>query len=144
MYTTLQTLHSYWAYLTLLVLVLASVNAIIGYAGNKEFALGKDFRISLFAFIFCHIQLTLGLILYFVSPNFGAWAQGGVMGNSLLRLLLVEHPFTNILAIALITIGWSRHKKATSSKAKFKSIAVFYTIGLLLILSRIPYELWLD
>jgi hypothetical protein len=46
------------------------------------------------------------------------------------------------LAITLITIGWSKHKKATTSGAKFKCIAIFYGLGLLLILSRVPWSLW--
>ncbi|MBL7471933.1 hypothetical protein [Robertkochia sediminum] len=144
MYTYLNTLHSYWAYFTLFILVVAVINAVAGLSSNKEYTMAKDLRIGLFALIFSHIQLVLGLILYFVTPLFEAWKAGGVMGDSLLRLLLVEHPFVNILAIALITIGWSKHKKETTSKGKFKKIAVFYGLGLVLILSRIPYHLWFD
>ena len=68
--------------------------------------------------------------------------MGGL--NSASRLLALEHPFTNIIAIALITIGWSRHKKKTDDTAKFKSIAIFYGLGLLLILSRIPLGQWFN
>lgn len=142
MYTYLNTLHSYWAYLTLFILVIAVINAIAGLSSNKEYTMAKDLRIGLFALIFSHIQLLLGLALYFFTPRFAAWQTGGVMGDSLLRLLLVEHPFVNILAIALITVGWSKHKKQETSKGKFKSIALFYGIGLVLILSRIPYDIW--
>ena len=142
MYTYLNVLHSYWAYLTLFILVVAVLNAVSGLSSNREYTMAKDLRIGLFALIFTHIQLVLGLILYFVTPRFSAWQTGGVMGDSLLRLLLVEHPFINIIAIALITVGWSRHKKMEASKSKFKSIAVFYGIGLLLILLRIPYDIW--
>ncbi|MCM5662050.1 hypothetical protein [Galbibacter mesophilus] len=144
MYTALNHLHSYWAYFTLLVLAIAFLNAMVGYFKNKDFSMAKDLRISLFALIFTHIQLLIGLILYFVSPRFSAWQDGGVMGNDLLRLILIEHPFTNIIAVALITIGWSKHKKEVSSKRKFGKIALFYGIGLFLILLRIPYMLWFD
>jgi len=67
---------------------------------------------------------------------------GSVMKDSALRLLAVEHPTTNILAIILITIGWSRHKKAATDTGKYKSIAIFYGIGLVLLLSRIPWGQW--
>lgn len=142
MYTYLNVLHSYWAYFTLFILVIAVLNAIAGLSSNKQYTMAKDLRIGLFALIFSHIQLVLGLILYFVSPRFSAWQAGGVMSDSLLRLLLVEHPTVNILAIALITVGWSKHKREETSKGKFKKIAVFYGIGLVLILSRIPYDIW--
>jgi hypothetical protein len=64
------------------------------------------------------------------------------MSDKALRLTSLEHPLLNLIAIALITIGWVKHKKATTSKLKFKSFAVFYTLGLLLILARIPWHLW--
>jgi len=125
--------------------LLASVNAIIGFTGNKDFK-NKDLRISLFGLIFSHIQLLIGLILYFVSPRFGLWSEagmGGIMKDSISRLYLVEHPTINIIAIVLITIGWSKHKKQETTKKIFGKIALFYTIGLLLILSRIPWSNWL-
>lgn len=140
----LQTAHSYLAYIVLAVLIIAVVNAIMGYRGDKLFTLEKDFRISLFALILSHLQLLLGLILYFVSANgFNAIRTLGMGGlNAAARLLALEHPLINILAIALITIGWSRHKKFMEARKKFKSIALFYGLGLLLILSRIPWTQW--
>ncbi|WP_461533117.1 hypothetical protein [Sinomicrobium sp.] len=141
-----QTLHSYWAYLTLAMLVIAAINAIMGYFNSKPYIMGKDLRISLFALIFTHIQFLIGLVLYFVSERFSLWSElgvGGVMKNELARLLLVEHPLTNILAIILITIGWSKHKKIENAKGKFGKIAFFYTLGLVLLLARIPWDQWL-
>jgi len=145
MYETIQVLHSYWAYLVLLILVLATGNAIIKSIGGKEYS-AKDFRISLFTLIVSHIQLLIGLILYFVSPRlalFGELGMGGVMGDSINRLYLVEHPLINIIAVALITIGYSKHKKKLTSAPKLKTIAIFYSIALILFLSRIPWDAWL-
>ena len=142
---TLIFLHSYLAYAVLLVLVLAFVNALKGWGTRKEmFSLDKDFRLSLFALILSHIQLLLGLGVYFTSAKgLNAIQELGMGGlNSAARLLAVEHPFINILAIVFITIGWSKHKKVMSATSKFKRIAIFYGIGLLLILSRIPWGQW--
>jgi hypothetical protein len=69
--------------------------------------------------------------------------MGAVMKNSDYRLYLVEHPFTNILAILLITVGWSLHKKQTSDTKKFSRIGVFYLLGLVFLLSRIPWDVWI-
>ncbi len=144
MYETIQILHSYLAYVALAVLLFAVANAITGLVGKRIFNMNKDLRLSLFALILCHIQLLIGLILYFISPNgFSAIQEFGMGGlTSAARLLAVEHPTVNILAIVAITIGWSRHKKFVEGDKKFKSIAVFYGIGLLLILSRIPWNQW--
>ena len=138
-YTFLQKFHSGWAYLVLILLVFVIVNSIIGLTSKKEFA-PKDRKIALFGLIGSHIQLLVGLILYFVSPlGFNSLGQ---MSDKALRLTSLEHPLLNLIAIALITIGWVKHKKATKSELKFKSFAVFYTLGLLLILARIPWHLW--
>ena len=144
MYDVVFNLHSYWAYFVLLILIIAVVNALIKTFGNKEYT-AKDFRISLFTLIVSHIQLLIGLVLYFVSPRFELWSElgGKVMSNSIARLYLVEHPFVNIIAIALITIGYSKHKKKLTSQSKLKTIAIFYTIALVLFLSRIPWDAWL-
>ena len=112
--TFIQKFHSGWAYLAIALLVFAVVNSFIGKSS--------------------------GIILYFVSP-LGS-ASFGQMSDKALRLTSLEHPLINIIAIVLITIGWSKHKKATESVAKFKSIALFYGLGLVLILSRIPWSLW--
>jgi hypothetical protein len=79
-------------------------------------------------------------VLWFTSPI--GKAALGQMSNSALRLTAMEHPLINIIALVLITIGWSKHKKEESSNGKFKKIAYLYAIGLVLILSRIPWSLW--
>ena len=139
MYEFIQKLHSGWAYIALLLLVIAVINAVMGMSSKKEF-LPKDRKISLFGLIGVHVQLLIGLILYFVSPL--GLESLGQMSDKMLRLTSMEHPLINIIGIALITIGWSKHKKTTDSTAKFKAITVFYGLGLLLILLRIPWSLW--
>jgi hypothetical protein len=140
MYTILQKFHSGWAYVALLVLVIAVINAIIGMSSKKEFT-AKDRKIALFGLIGTHVQLLVGLILYFVSPK--GLASLGQMSDKALRLTSLEHPLINLIAITLITIGWSKHKKLTTSESKFKTFSIFYGLGLVLILSRIPWSLWL-
>ena len=143
MYEFIQKFHSGWAYLALLVLVVAVVNSLIGMFSKKEFT-SKDRKIALFALIAIHIQLLVGIILYFVSPNglnmIKAAGMGGLTADS--RLLALEHPLINIIAIVLITIGWSKHKKSITNESKFKTFSIFYGLGLVLILSRIPWKIW--
>lgn len=144
MYDTIQTIHSYWAYLALILLVLAIGNGFLGISRNREF-LEKDRKISLFAMIATHIQLIIGIILLFLSPYWKSLMElgmGEAMGNSLVRLYTVEHPLTNVIAIILITTGWSMHKNKTVPIEKFKNIAYLYFAGLLLLLSRIPFNAW--
>lgn len=139
----MKNVHSYWAYLVLLILIFAVVNAIIGLVQKKQFT-DKDLRIGLFGLIVSHIQLLIGLGWYFMSPWYKALKDNAseVMADKAARLLAVEHPLMMIIAIVLITIGWSKHKKKTEDAAKFKTFTIFYGIALLLILSRIPWSNW--
>jgi len=138
--------HSYLAYVVLAILVVAVVNALTGLSGKRMFTLERDFRISLFALIISHLQLLVGLVLYFLSPNgLQAISRLGMGGmNAEARLLALEHPLINIVAVVLITIGWSRHKKFMEGNKKFRAISIFYGLGLLLLLSRIPWGTWLS
>ena len=140
MYEFIQQAHSVWAYFVIALLFIAIINSLIGLSSKREFV-ASDRKLALFALIFTHIQFLFGLVLYFVSPL--GKAVLGQMKDPALRLTSLEHPLINIIAIILITIGWSKHKKLTTSNAKFKTFAIFYTLGLILILSRIPYKLWL-
>ena len=140
MYEFLKEFHSGWAYIALVLLVVAVINAFMGMFSKKEFT-ARDRKIAIFGLIGTHTQLLIGLILYFVSPL--GFSSLGQMSDKVLRLTSLEHPLINIIAITLITIGWSKHKKLITSESKFKTFSIFYGIGLLLILSRIPWSMWL-
>jgi len=139
-------LHSGWAYITLIILVFAVVNAVIGLSSKKEFK-DKDLRISLFTLIVSHIQLIIGFLALFVSTQFSFVLENGMgaaMKEPTIRLFVIEHPLMMILAIVLITMGFSKHKKQTTDAGKFKTIALYYGLGLLFVLSRIPWNQWIS
>lgn len=136
--------HSYWAYLVLVLLIVSFVTALIGATQHKKFT-DKNLRVYLFTLITAHIQLILGFLAYYFSAFYEtmrAVGMGEIMKMKEARLLMVEHPLMMILAIVSITIGWSKHKKQTTDKGKFKTIAIFYGIALVLVLSRIPWSQW--
>ncbi len=137
---TIQSIHSTLAYAVLTVLIIAVINAFVGLSSKRNFK-PNDRSLSLVALIFCHIQLVVGLILWAVSP-LGKEAMSQ-MSNAAMRLTALEHPLVNIIAIVFITIGWSKHKKEESSNGKFKKIGIGYALGLILLLSRIPWSNWL-
>ncbi len=141
----LKNIHSYWAYLVLIILSLATVNAMAGLITKREYK-PKDFRLALLGLITTHLQFVFGLLLYFISGKI-QWFNSDItikeiMKSADLRLYNVEHPLVMIVSIALLTIGYSKHKKKLVSGPKFKFLAIFYSIALLLILSRIPWKYW--
>ena len=142
MYSVIKILYSYWSYLVLLVLIYAIFNALMGKIKGKDFE-SKDLRISLFGLIFSHFQLLIGLMLYSVSPLLNQWSKLSIvnlMSNRQIRFYLVEHPSLNIIAIVLITVGWSVHQKQSDPGKKFLRIAIFYGLGLLLTVMRIHWK----
>lgn len=141
MYEIIQKLHSGFAYLAFLLLVIAVVNSFIGLFSKKDFS-ERDRKIALFGLAAIHTQLLIGFIVYFVSPlGFSALGQ---MKDAALRLTSLEHPLINIIGIVLITIGWMKHKKLTTSESKFKTFSIYYGLGLVLILSKIPWGSWFN
>ena len=105
----LKMLHSGWAYITLLILIIAVANAIIGLSSKKEFK-EKDLRIPLFALIVSHIQLLIGFIAFFTSTQFEFLRENGmgeVMKESDIRMVVIEHPLMMIIAAVLLVAGSS-------------------------------------
>lgn len=143
MYTGLVHLHSFLAYLVLLGLIICIVYAMVGALSGKEFT-EKDRKIGLIGLIITHVQFLVAIILYFTSPLGFFNLSGETMGDSMARLYALEHPLINIIAVVLITIGYSKAKKSTISKSRFRHIYIFYGIGFILILSRIPWASWLN
>ena len=134
MYTGLVHAHSGLRWLVLVLLLAAVFVSISRWQGNKPFTDGNR-KLYLFTLISVHLQLVLGLILYFISPkvNFDA------LSNKVIRFYTVEHSSIMLLAIVLITVGYSRGKRASSDTQKHRLVGIFYGIGLGLILVGIPW-----
>lgn len=144
METGLNHLHSGFRYLVLLFLILAVADAAMAISSGKGFT-KKSKLFSLLGLIFCHIQLLAGLALYFISAKgYNALSVEGVMKDANMRFFAVEHISMMIIAIALITIGYSRAKRQEDDKRKSKTILIFYGIGLVLIFAMIPWPFLKD
>ncbi len=141
MYIGLKHLHSYLAYLLLAALIFSIVYVIIQFVGKKSFT-EKVRKVTLVGFIATHLQLLIGLVLYLISPvglsNFSSEA----MSESLSRLYVLEHPLTMLIGIILVSIGYIKAKKPGDDARRFRTIIVFYGLGLILMLSRIPWSVW--
>ncbi len=140
MYTGLLHLHSSLRYVLLIVIIAAIIKGFDGWLNKKEFT-GTDNKLGLFTLIFAHTQLLVGLILYFISPivQSALSDMGGAMKDTTLRFWAVEHISLMIIAIVLITIGRVSSKKAATAVQKHKKAAIFFLIGLILILISIPW-----
>ncbi|MBC7615464.1 MAG: cytochrome B [Pedobacter sp.] len=130
-YEILKNAHSGWRYVVIILLLIAVINAVMGWMGNKSYTEGNR-KLNVFTLISAHIQLVFGVILYFLSP-----LTKGPMADAMYRYWKVEHVVMMVLAIVLITIGNAKSKKGIDGVAKHKSIAIFFGIALIIIVVAI-------
>lgn len=133
-YQIFKYLHSGLRFVVLALIVVAILQALAGWLGNKTYSQGNR-KLNMFAMISAHTQFLFGLILYFVSPfvQFGA----NTMKEATTRYWTVEHIAMMLFAIVLITIGHSKSKKATLPALKHRAIAIFYILAVLVIIVAI-------
>lgn len=135
MYNGLLHAHSGLRWVVLILLLVSIFNA---FSKKKNGTWGAgDKKMALFTLIFTHIQLLIGIGIYFQSAKVSF--ASGVMTDGFARFYTVEHVLGMIIAIALITIGYSKSKRADTDTKKFGAVATFYLIGLILILASIPW-----
>jgi len=134
MYTGLVHAHSLLRYFILIALVVVIIKAIIGLVNKQPY--GKwDNKLGLYLFIFTHMQLLVGLILYVVSPfvKFGP----DTMSDKATRYWTVEHIFAMLVAVVLITLARTTSKRMASDDAKHKRMAIFNFVALAVIIAVI-------
>jgi hypothetical protein len=119
-------------------LVCSIYRATRGYFKHSAFS-KLDNEVRHWTATICHLQLTLGIILYTQSnlvKYYWAHVRDAVWE---LTFFSVIHILLMLTAIVLITIGSSKAKRMTTDKEKFKTILIWYSIGLLIILVAIPW-----
>jgi len=125
----LKSAHSGWRYVVFLLLVIAVIKALSGWFGNKTYTEG-DRKLNIFTLISAHIQLLIGLVLYFSE----GWYKLSSAGAPAVRYFKMEHISMMIIAIILITVGNAKSKKVADAIAKHRTIAVFFGLALILII----------
>jgi hypothetical protein len=139
-YNIILNVHHYLAFLALILLAWASINGFMGKGSERIFD-ERSRKINLFALISTHTMFLLGIGLLFASPlaKMAFQDMGAAMKDATLRKMVVEHPVTNIIAVALATVGNAK-SKGGSHGARYKASFIYFGIALILILSRLPYD----
>ncbi len=132
--------HSGLRWIVLILLLAAIFKSLMKWRSNVNYSEG-DRKINLFAMISMHVQLLLGAALWFMNLNLGTKVRftADMMKDPIARFFTMEHNVMMLIAIALVTIGHAKSKKATDDAKKHKTIFIYYLIGLLLVLAAIPW-----
>ncbi|UBM58564.1 hypothetical protein LAG90_17310 [Marinilongibacter aquaticus] len=140
MYPTLLALHSLVRWFVLMSLLFSLYRAYRGWFGKKAFT-KFDNSLRHWTATIAHIQLLIGLGLYFISPIVDYFLHnfGEAVHQREIRFFGMEHSLVMCTAIVLITIGSAKAKRKSTDIEKFKTMAIWYSLVLLLILSSIPW-----
>ena len=140
MYTHLLALHSFFRWIVLAALLIAIIRSWQGWLGNKQYTKQDNILRNITASA-AHIQLILGVWLYIISPVVGYFLSNfkDAVHDRQIRFFGMEHSIMMLLGIVIITIGSAKAKRKAADKDKFKTMAIWFTIGLLVILSSVPW-----
>ena len=138
MYKLLIVLHSYVRWFVLLSLIIAVFKACSGYFSNKAFT-KSDNAVRHWAATVAHIQLMIGMILYFQSPVIKYFFKNTNRAGAEYSFFGVIHGSFMLVAIIIVTIGSAMAKRKETDKAKFKTMLLWYSLALVIIFVAIPW-----
>jgi hypothetical protein len=109
----------------------------------------RDFTPSLvrqnkIAIMLTHIQVLVGLVMLFGFHLDQFSEMGTLMKDSALRFKFIEHPVTMLIGAVLVTVGSAKSKRGSDDASKSKAIVIWFGIGFLLMLSRLPWAEFLQ
>ena len=140
MYQTLTFFHNYVRWLVVATLLYALYRAYKGYVSQSEFS-KADNAVRHWTATISHIQLMIGMVLYFQSPivnYFMANFKEAVNDFNTVFFGLI-HSSLMLTAIVLITIGSAKSKREQTDKEKFKTMLIWFLIALVIIFIAIPW-----
>ncbi|WP_207421400.1 hypothetical protein [Desertivirga brevis] len=139
MYSSLLSLHSLFRWLVVISLIFSILFSYFGLVNNKPFSKSVN-TIRHWTATIAHLQLMIGLTLYFQSPliklQISDSGDGLISEQYFFRYL---HLLLMLIAITVITIGSAKAKRANTDKAKHRIMLSWFGAGLLLIVTAIPW-----
>ncbi len=140
LYTFSLYLHSWNRWIILIAGILSIAMALKGLRRRTAYS-GANRNLSLLFISSLHLQLLLGLLLYFILSPFTLQAMndfGAAMKDSTLRYWAVEHSLLSIIAVALAQAGSILIKRTADSRIKHRKTLIWSGIALFIILLMIP------
>jgi|SRR6185312_494190 len=139
MYPEALALHSLVRWLVLISLLFGVYRGFKGWFGNYPFS-PFDNGVRKWTAIIAQIQLVIGITLYSISPLVRYFLHHfrTALPEREVRFFGMEHAVVMVAAIVVITIGSIKSRRKKTSREKYKTMAIWYSIGLLMILSSMP------
>ncbi|MAU63384.1 MAG: hypothetical protein CMC38_03410 [Flavobacteriaceae bacterium] len=129
-------LYFYWELIVIISIIAVTTNSLIGVFCKRSFQ-NFDLRITLFSLIFNYIFLIIGVFI-FVSNALLLYTDSN--NESIIEqshfLFYIQNHLLNLIAVLILTIGWSLHKRSKISLKKFLRILGFYLFGFIIIAGK--------
>jgi len=138
MYLTILTLHSFFRWVVLIGILTSLFRAYRGWLGRRAFV-ALDNTIRHTTATLAHVQLILGYGLYMISPFIASFHLRDAEHDPGALFFGFQHVALMTLAITMLTIGSALAKRKATDKEKFRTMAVWFTLALLIIVAAIPW-----
>jgi hypothetical protein len=141
MYSFLLFSHSLIRWFVLAAVLITLIRSYYGWLSNKTFT-KQDNVLRLVTLSIVHIQATIGLVLYCISPIVAYFFSNfkTAVHEEDFRFFGMEHSLMMLTAVVLISIASISCKKQATDQKKFKILAVWFSIAVLIILFSIPWS----
>jgi hypothetical protein len=139
MYPEVLALHSLIRWCVVASLLFAVYRAYKGWFSKKPFS-KFDNSVRKWTAMIAQTQLVIGLVLYSLSPlvNYFLHHFKKALPQREVRFFGMEHAVMMITAIIIITIGSIKAKRKSTGKEKYRTMAIWFSIALLIIFSSMP------
>ena len=140
LYSILLLIHNAFRWLVVVSLLATLVSSYSGWLRPRTYR-ASDQTIRDVATSIVHTQLLIGFYLYFISPLVNYyWRFSPDAGEAPeFRFFSIIHISLMFTAVIVITVGSSLAKRKSMAHEKFKTTAIYFTLGLLLILIAVPW-----
>ena len=132
--------HRGFAYLALLLVALFIVALMFAFVANAGKISKFLKKTTLITTILFHIQFLVGVVMLFFTSGFmhiiNEVGMGGIMKNSDLRFTYIEHPFSMLIAVILMTVV---NKKVKTSERITTGIVLLAALAIFLFAYAVPY-----
>lgn len=141
MYAILLTIHSWLRWLVLASLLYTLFRSYQGIIKQRTYSFFDEASRNITVMI-VQIQFLVGLVLYAFSPMVRYFLQnfGAAVHERDARFFGMEHITMMFIAVAVISTGSSKANNKKADRDKFKAIAIWFSVGLLIIFLSIPWE----
>lgn len=139
-YPVVLLIHSLLRWFVLGSILAVLISACSGLIQSRRYR-PADQTLRVVATSVVHTQFLVGVYLYTISPIIRYYWHNhpGISESPEFSFFALIHISLMTASVGIITVGSSKAKRETDARQQFKTTAIYFTVGLLLLLLAIPW-----